>query len=250
MAEWWTSLGSAGQVFACVAIPATIVLVLQTILTLIGLGSNNADNADSHADTGHDAGQDIDAHADVGHDFDSHGDTGHEFKSGHDYADVTEGAFDGNDAGHAADIHDGHDGHGFDGGLRLFTFRGIIAFFAVMGWVGVICCSSGMNVGLAAAIAIASGVAAMALLALLMKWLFSLQEDGTENIRDALGVSGTVYLRIPHNRGGRGKINAVIRGKLSEKNAVTDEDTDIAYGEEITVIGISGEDTLIVRRKN
>lgn len=247
MAEWWTSLGSAGQVFACVAIPATIVLILQTILTLIGLGSNNADDADAHGDTGHDAaGHDFETHDGhgFGHDFDAHD------AAGHDYADVSDGGFDGNDAGHAADIHDGHDGHGLDGGLRLFTFRGIIAFFSVMGWVGVICCSAGMHVAAAAGIAIAAGIAAMVLLALLMKWLFSLQEDGTENIRDALGVSGTVYLRIPHSRTGRGKVSAVIRGKLSEKNAVTDEATDIAYGEEVTVIGISGEDTLIVRRKN
>lgn len=244
MAEWWASLGSAGQVFACVAIPATIVLLLQTILTLIGLGSNNADDADAHGGSGHDAaGQEFDAHGEAGHDFDA----GHGFDGGHDYADVTDGGFDGDDVGHAADVHDGH---GFDGGLRLFTFRGIIAFFSVMGWAGVICCSSGMNVGAAAGISVAAGLLAMVLLALLMKWLFSLQEDGTENIRDALGVSGTVYLRIPHSRTGRGKVNAVIRGKLSEKNAVTDEATDIAYGEEITVIGISGEDTLIVRRKN
>ena len=90
----------------------------------------------------------------------------------------------------------------------------------------------------------------MLLVALLMKLLLGLQSDGTENIRDALGVSGTVYLRVPASRKGQGKVNAVIRGKLSEKSAVTDESTPIEYGEEITVIGISGEDTLIVRRKN
>ena len=229
MAEWWTSLGSAGQVFACIAIPATIVLFLQTIMTLIGIGGDHgADNAD--------AGNDID----VGHDVDT----------GNDFADVTDGGFDGNDAGESVDLHDGSDTHGFDGGLRLFTFRGLIAFLAVMGWVGVICCSAGMDAALASVIAAASGLAAMVLLALIMKWLFSLQADGTENIKDALGVSGTVYLRIPRARTGSGKINAVIKGKLSEKNAVTDEDTDIEYGEEVVVMGISGEDTLIVRRKH
>ena len=107
-----------------------------------------------------------------------------------------------------------------------------------------------LKVRLTAPLPGASGVAAMVILALIMKWLFSLQADGTENIKDALGVSGTVYLRIPHSRTGNGKVNAVIRGKLCEKNAVTDEETDIAYGEEIVVIGISGEDTLIVRRKH
>ena len=58
MAEWWTSLGSAGQVFACVAIPATIILFLQTLLTIIGLGGGHDDGAD----TGHDlaGGNEID----------------------------------------------------------------------------------------------------------------------------------------------------------------------------------------------
>ena len=77
-----------------------------------------------------------------------------------------------------------------------------------------------------------------------------LQYDGTENIKDALGVSGTVYIRIPPSRSGKGKVNLVVQGKLCEKNAVTDEETMIERDEEITVIGISGEETLIVRRKN
>lgn len=230
MTEWWISLGSAGQIFACIAIPATVILFLQTILTLIGLGSGHGD---ADGDAGHEFGHDLDSH-----DF------------GHDYADVTDGGFDGNDAGHAVDVHDAHDEQGFDGGLRLFTFRGLVAFFSVMGWVGVICCTSGLPVAVSALIAVSAGLLAMVAIALLMKWLMSLQADGTENIRDALGVSGTVYLRIPQSRTGRGKVNAVIRGKLSELNAVTDEDRDIGYGEEVTVIGISGEDTLIVRRKN
>ena len=65
-----------------------------------------------------------------------------------------------------------------------------------------------------------------------------------------MGVSGTVYMRIPPSRSGKGKVNAIVQGKLCERDAVTDEETMINYGEEITVIGISGEETLIVRRKN
>ena len=80
--------------------------------------------------------------------------------------------------------------------------------------------------------------------------LFKLQYDGTEDIKDALGVSGTVYMRIPPARTGKGKINAIIQGKLCEKFAVTDEETMINRDEEVTVVGITGEETLIVRRKH
>jgi len=208
MTEWWIALGSAGQVFACIAIPATVMLIVQMILTLIGLGGDDAD-----ADTGLD--------------------------------DSAEGTFD---SGHADDSGDDIDV--IDGGLRVFTLRGLIAFFSVMGWVGTICCGTELNLAISILISVASGVLAMIVIALLMKWLFSLQYDGTENIRDALGVSGTVYVRIPPSRSGKGKVTAIVQGKLCERDAVTDEETMLNYGEEITVIGISGEETLIVRRKN
>jgi membrane protein implicated in regulation of membrane protease activity len=137
-----------------------------------------------------------------------------------------------------------------DGGLRVFTLRGLIAFFSVTGWVGTVCCNFGLNLPVTIIISVASGLLAMFLIAALLKWLLKLQYDGTEDIKDALGVSGTVYLKIPPARSGKGKVNVLVQGKLCEKDAVTDEETVITRDEEITVIGISGGETLIVRRKN
>lgn len=201
MLEWWEALGSAGQVFACIAIPATMMLIIQLILTIIGLG----DNGDADADTNMEV-------------------------------DDADEAFSDNDA--------------LDAGLRVFTFRGLIAFFSVLGWVGTICTGNGLDIVWSILISVASGTVAMVAIAAIMKWLFSLQYDGTEDIKEALGVSGTVYMRIPPSRSGKGKINIVVQGKLCEKNAVTDEETILNCDEEITVVGISGEETLIVRRKN
>lgn len=212
MIDWWIALGSAGQVFACIAIPATVILLIQMILTLIGLGSDNdvdTDGAEADGADGADEGLVLDE---------------------------ADEAFE--------------KGEAFDAGLRLFTLRGLIAFFSVMGWVGTICCGEGINLTLSILISVASGFLAMFVIAALMKWLFSLQYDGTEDIRDALGVSGTVYMRIPPSRTGKGKITAVIQGKLCEKYAVTDEETILNRDEEVTVVGISGEETLIVRRKH
>ncbi len=201
MLEWWEALGSAGQVFACIAIPATMMLIIQLILTIIGLG----DNGDADADTNMEV-------------------------------DDADEAFSDNDT--------------LDAGLRVFTFRGLIAFFSVLGWVGTICTGNGLDIVWSILISVASGTVAMVVIAAIMKWLFSLQYDGTEDIKEALGVSGTVYMRIPPSRSGKGKINIVVQGKLCEKNAVTDEETMLNCDEEITVVGISGEETLIVRRKN
>ena len=35
--EWWNSLGTLSQVLYCIAIPATLVLLIQTIMMLIGI---------------------------------------------------------------------------------------------------------------------------------------------------------------------------------------------------------------------
>jgi hypothetical protein len=41
MIQWWIGLGEAGQIFACIAIPATVILIIQCILTLMGLGGDS-----------------------------------------------------------------------------------------------------------------------------------------------------------------------------------------------------------------
>lgn len=208
MVAWWIALGTVGQVFACIAIPATVMLIIQMILTLIGMG-----------------GDDMDAQTD-GADAD-----------GID-TDIDDSSFDDADMDIA------------DGGLRVFTLRGLIAFFSVTGWVGTVCCNFGLDLPVTIIISVASGLLAMFLIAVLLKWLLKLQYDGTEDVKEALGVSGTVYLKIPPARSGKGKVNVLVQGKLCEKDAVTDEETVITRDEEITVIGISGGETLIVRRKN
>lgn len=43
MIEWWNQLITAQQVFALIAIPATLVLLIQTVLLLVGLGGGEAD---------------------------------------------------------------------------------------------------------------------------------------------------------------------------------------------------------------
>lgn len=201
MFEWWESLGDVGRIFACVAIPSTVILFLQTILMLIGIGGGSLDSDD--ADTGVDTELDNDGDAD------------------------TE----------------------LDGGLRLFSFRGIIAFLTVLGWVGILGVRLEWSVPVIVISSLLSGFVAMVAIALLFRLIFALQADGTEDLRHALGVAGTVYLRIPPSREGRGKVNIMLDGRLVEKDAVTDEAEMLNYGEQIVVIGISGGTELIVRKK-
>lgn len=216
--EWWNSLSLAAQIFYCIALPSTLVLLVQTILMFIGLG----EDADGDIDVDTDVGADVDADVDV--DLDG---------------DIPDG-----DEGFLATV----DAEGF-AGLRVFTIRGIIAFLVVFGWVGVVMETAGITLWLTLPVATASGFAIMLLLAFIFKAIMKLRSDGNTDNRNAIGTAGRVHLTIPPSRTGEGKVHVMLQGSYVERDAVTDEDTPIPTGSEIVVVRVSGGTTLVVRRK-
>ncbi len=52
MITWWNSMDTVGQIMALIAIPATLVLVVQTILLLFGIGDNDLDDGIDLNDNG------------------------------------------------------------------------------------------------------------------------------------------------------------------------------------------------------
>ncbi len=214
--EFWNSLNLASQIFYCIAIPATLVLLIQTISMFLGL------------DDGIDGEVEIDspnASFDGEIDVDVDGD----------------GIDDAIDA-NIEDI-DGIDS------LHIFTMRGIIAFFVIFGWVGVVMQSGGINLPLTLVVATVCGFAMMLLIAYLFKSVMKLKSNGATDNRNALGSAGKVYLTIPPSRSGEGKVNIMLQGAYVERNAVTDETEAIPTGCEIIVIGTSGQTNLVVKRK-
>ncbi|MDL2287185.1 hypothetical protein LJB90_01295 [Eubacteriales bacterium OttesenSCG-928-G02] len=217
MFEWWESLSTLARILACVAVPSTLVLILQIIISIFGFGeSDGADGADAI---------DFDIETDI---------------------DVSEGIFgDGDVSGDIAT----EGGGSIDAGFRLLSIRTLIAFLAVFGWSGMIFDKSDLKTGLTLFFATICGLIAMLIVAGLFYLINRLQYDGTRNIKNALGVSGTVYLKIPPKRLGKGKINIILQGALVEVDAVTDEEVDIPFMTEVVVIGISGQNTLVVKIK-
>ena len=41
--EWWTHLDAMSQIFLCIAVPATLVLVIQTVSMFLGIGEGDGD---------------------------------------------------------------------------------------------------------------------------------------------------------------------------------------------------------------
>ena len=120
------------------------------------------------------------------------------------------------------------------GGLRLLTLRGILAFLSIGGWTALV-----VSIGLLA------GAAADILYALVMRAVMRLQENGAIHLKNAVGLTGEVYIPIPPQRTANGKINLILQGKLCEEEAIWNGDVFLPTGTKVTVTGILG-DALIV----
>ena len=75
-----------------------------------------------------------------------------------------------------------------------------------------------------------------------------LNHSGTLVLGNAIGSLGEVYLTIPPNKGGHGKVHVKIQGALRELDALTNDDTAIPTGSIIEVTEINNL-TLIVTKK-
>ena len=207
MTAWWYSLAGVEQVFALMAIPATLLLLIQTVLLIFGLGGDH--------------GADME---------------------------VDHSALDSSDHDISAD-HDHDSTHFYDHGLRIFTVRGFVAFFSVFGWCGLACLQGDLNITLSVLISFIAGLVSMVVIALILKAALSLQSSGTLNMANAVGKSASVYMRIPAQRLGRGKVNLIVQDSYIEADALTDETTDLLPDHQVTVIGLVNQNTLLVKKK-
>ena len=131
--------------------------------------------------------------------------------------------------------------------LNLLSLRAIASFLALFGLVGWYGTSAGWSQPKAAMIALLAGVGTMLLVAWMMRTLLRLSESGTLDPSEAVGKVATVYLRIPGNRSGKGKITVSIRGRSVELSAVT-SGSELPTGSECQVVAMTAGDTFEVER--
>ena len=133
-------------------------------------------------------------------------------------------------------------------GSNLYTFRNLINFLLGFGWTSILLHDSVKSPVLLYIIAAMVGVGLVAIVMYIFKWLNSMQQSGNINVRKAaVGCEVTVYLTIPGERKGEGKVQIAINGAVREYTAQTDDDT-IITGTPIKVVEVIGESTLVVAR--
>ena len=216
MSEWWNTLDAASKVLWAVTLSASLVFVIQAVMTFLGAADHGDFDINSDVDPG--AGDLTDGSVDVG--------AGHDIGGGH--------GVDGADAAHSGT------------GMNLLTFRNFVNFLIGFGWTAILLKDSVPATGLRMLIAIAVGVLLVALVMLLFRWLTNMQESGTINVyKSAVDCQGTVYLTIPGERAGEGKVQITINNSVREYAAVTDGPT-LKTGARIRVVDVVSANTLLV----
>ena len=133
-------------------------------------------------------------------------------------------------------------------GLKLFTLRTGLAFFSIGGWVGYIIGGVLPLYG-SIPLSVLAGTIAAVILAFVFRALKKLESEGNVNYRNGIGKTAIVYLRVPANKKGLGKVNLNIQDRFVEVNAVTTDLEDIVVGTQVKIVDVVDETTVVVSKE-
>jgi len=193
-------------VFVVCAALGGAILVIQFVLTLIGLGGEAFD-----VDLPEEADADLDLGADV--DVDTNGHLEHHVDSSWLFG--------------------------------VLSFRTVVAALAFFGLAGLAAQSAGLSTIQTILIALAAGVGAMYGVYWLMRSIQLLKAEGTARIERAVGKHASVYVTIPGGDSGAGKIQLNLQNRTMEYLALTDGEA-LRPGTKVVVTDVLTADTVKV----
>lgn len=225
---WWDGLSSLLKVLYCIALPSTLLLTIQTILAMFGFHQGGQDLSDTSG---------LDLHIDTG---------------GHDIGQIS-----GHDIGghHSIDIHHGHDSPQFhdhsindsvtDTSMHFFTMQTIVAFLTVSSWSSIVLVGADIPKIFSLGMGVLLGIVTMALVAKMVQLSMRLSENGTVDLKNAIGETATVYIPCPPKDRGMGKITMTLQGQLTELGAFNEGDEMLETGTKVVVVDVRGDDVIV-----
>jgi hypothetical protein len=207
-------------VFLICAVLGGTVFLFQFVLALIGFGAEDLDLVDDLPDD-----VDLDVPDDVG-----------------DFTQAADAA--GHDLGHATGTVD----HGSTWLFGVISFRTVVAALTFFGLVGLACQSAQLGSALSALFALLAGCSAMWGVHWMMLQLYRLRHDGSLRIERSVGRPATVYIPIPPNESGSGKVQLEMQSRIVEYAAMTTDSEKLPTGAKVMVVDFISPDTLLVTR--
>ena len=151
---------------------------------------------------------------------------------------------DGGDDFDSGDDFDGDTGIGF----QFITFKNLVGFFTIFGWIGIACINSEFSKPLSVVIALGCGLLMMGIMAAMFYGMRKLSDSGTLDYKNAIDAIGEVYLTIGANRSKMGKVSVKIQGTLRELEALSDSLFELNSGTIIQVVDVTSNGILIVEQ--
>jgi hypothetical protein len=147
--------------------------------------------------------------------------------------------------GAGEDVPDMGDADAVDG-MDLLSVRTISAGTALFGAIGLWLGGRGLPLFITLPVAVTVGIAAAIGTAFITRQVLRFESDGSLQLTNAVGQSGTVYLPVPARREGYGKVQFTLQGRTVELRAVADEAAAIPTGTAVIVTGVMENDTVEV----
>lgn len=147
------------------------------------------------------------------------------------------------------DVPDG----GFEGdpSMNLYTFRNLVNFLLGMSWTAILLQEQIASKALLMIIAFVVGALLVFAVMMLFKGLSKMQQSGNIDVyKSAIGCNGKVYLTVPAERKGTGKVQININNSVREYDALTDSEDDLKTGTSIKVTEVLDTNTLLVEEIN
>jgi hypothetical protein len=130
------------------------------------------------------------------------------------------------------------------GAISVRTVVAAVLFFGLFGLAGTQATSSG---ALSFVVALAGGATAFFGMHWVMKTLYKLGQDSTVRIERAVGCRGSVYVPIPPNKSGTGKIQLKLQNRIMEFAAMTSAADKLPTGARVEVVSLIGPTTVEVK---
>jgi membrane protein implicated in regulation of membrane protease activity len=186
------------------------ILIIRFILFMIGIG-------DADTDTDFDMDMDVDVDVDVDTDF--------------------------------GDMDADHSGGGMEAGIMSYlSLQSISGFFLIFGLAGLSLLQLGSSTLISLICAFGAGTFTAWTVTKIYSSMKKLQSSGNQNIKNAIGLQGKVYLTIPEED--TGVVSVSLQGTLRNLDAISEDGTRLPTGTLVVVSSISAENLLVVRKLN
>jgi hypothetical protein len=174
------------KTFWYVAIPTSLIFIIQTIMTFVGADASDGIEADFNGDLGSE-----------------------------------------------------------EAPFQLFSLRNLINFLLGFSWTGISFYTTISNKPILIILSLAVGISFIFLFFIIIRQVQKLAEDNSFKISNTLNKTAEVYLTIPENKKGKGKIMISVNGAFHELDAMT-EHHKIPSGSVVKVVKIENNNILIV----